>query len=154
MHKDMYVCEQGENRFLLGFASPVLLYVQATPVCAPSLCAHVCCSLLSFICISRVYVFLCALVYVSVCVWVYLQSEHKCVCVYMHLFHLLDLMFLLKVRKYVFVVVYHVQLDDIHPTCPCIFFSPPLMNLLLRLPGERSCALRESLELYYLLPHV
>lgn len=159
VHKDMYVWEQGENCFLLGFASPVLLYVQVTPVCAPSLCAHVCCSLLSFICISRVYVFLCALMYVPMCdadnsVWVYLQSEHKCVCVYMHLFHLLDLMFLLEVWKYVFVVAYHVQLDDIHPTCPCIFFSPSLMNLLLPLPGERSCALRDSLELYYLVPHV
>lgn len=159
VHKNTYVCEQGENHFLLGFVCPVLLYVQVTPVCAPSLCAHVCCSLFSFICISHVYVFLCAFVYVPMCdagncVWIYLWSEHKCTCVYMHLFHLLDLMFLLDVRKYVFVVGCHVQLDDIDPTCPCIFFSPSLMNLFLPLPGEKSCALRDSLEWYYLVPYV
>ena len=41
MHENMYVCEQGENCFLLGFVCPVLLYAQVTSVRAQGLRAHV-----------------------------------------------------------------------------------------------------------------
>lgn len=39
MHENMYVCEKGENHFLLGFVCPVLLYGQITSVGAQSMCA-------------------------------------------------------------------------------------------------------------------
>ena len=134
MHENMYVHEQGENHFLLGFVCPTFLYAQVTCACTKSM--SVCHSPLSFICITHVYVFLCAFMYVPVCdagncTWVYLWSEPMCMCVYMHLFHLLDLMSLLEVCKYVSV-------------CSCVPCSagghPSYLSMYLLLPTSHESA--------------